>query len=147
MKVILLDTIKGSGKKYEVKEVSDGYAMNFLLPNKLAERATPERIKKIEELKEGQFEAGRVQEELLEKDLETIHKVQLEIQEKASEKGVLFKGITPAIIVKELKSQVHIDFPVEALVLEKPIKEVGEHTVNIVVGEHKTSFKVVVTAQ
>ena len=51
MKVILLTDIKGSGRKYDVKNISDGYAMNFLLPNKLAERATPERIKKIKELK------------------------------------------------------------------------------------------------
>ena len=147
MKVILLDDVKGSGKKYEVKNVSDGYAMNFLLPNKLAERATPERIKNLEELKEGQFEEGRVQADLLEKNFESIRTVQLEMNEKASEKGGLFKGITPADIVKELKSQVHIDLPVETIVLEKAIKEVGDHTINVVVGENKASFKLVVTAK
>lgn len=147
MKVILLNDVKGSGKKYEVKEVSDGYAMNFLLPNKLAERATPERIKNVVELKLGQFEAGQVQADLLEKNLKTLSKIQLEVTEKANEKGHLFKGITPEIIVGELKNQVHITLPAHAIVLEKPIKEAGEHTINVVVGESKTTFKLVVTAK
>lgn len=147
MKVILLNNVKGSGKKYEVKEVSDGYAMNFLLPNKLAERATPERIKHVEELKLGQFEEGQVQADLLEKNLKTLSKIQLEITEKANNKGHLFKGITPEIIVGELQNQVHIELPADVIVLEKSIKEIGEHTIDVVVGESKTSFKLVITAK
>lgn len=147
MKVILLNDVRGTGKKYEVKEVSDGYAMNFLLPNKLAERATPERIKNIEELKIGQFEEEQVKADLLEKDLKTLHKVQLEMNEKASEKGSLFKGITPEAITKELKNQVHINLPASAIVLEKPIKDVGDYTINVLIGESKTTFKLVVTAK
>ena len=147
MKVILLDDIKGTGKKFDVKEISDGYAMNFLLPNKLAERATTERIKHLEELKQEQLEDGRVQADLLEKNLESLKKVQLEISEKASEKGGLFKGITPEVIVKELKSQVHIDLPVETITLAKPIKEVGDHVIDVQAGENKASFKLTVTAK
>lgn len=147
MKVILLTDVIGSGKKYDVKDISDGYAMNFLLPNKLAERATPERIKNIEEIKQEQSEEARIKEDLLEKNLASLKSVRLELVEKASEKGGLFKGVTPENIIKELKKQVHIDIPVEAIVLEKPIKEVGKHTINVVVGERKTSFKLNVSAQ
>ncbi len=147
MKVILLEDIKGSGKKYEVKNVSDGYAMNFLLPNKLAERATPERIKHLEELKLEQLEEGRVKEDLLKKNLKSLNKVQLEISEKTSEKGGLFKGITSDTLVKELKKQVNINLASSAIVLEKPIKEVGDYTINVEVGENKTSFKLTIIAK
>ena len=147
MKVILLSDVIGSGKKYEIKNVSDGYAMNFLIPNKLAERATQERIKKLEELKQEQSEKVRIQEDLLEKNLASLKRVRLEIVEKTSEKGGLFKSITPGIIVKELKSQVHIDIPVGTIILEKPIKEIGKYTIGVVEGEHKASFKLIVSAK
>jgi len=52
MKVILLQDIKSLGKKLDIKEVSDGYARNFLLPKKLAETATDNALKKIKEQKE-----------------------------------------------------------------------------------------------
>jgi large subunit ribosomal protein L9 len=147
MKIILLKDVKGTGKKYDVKDVSDGYAMNFLIPNKLAERSTPERIKRLDELKEGQFDEERVQAELQEDNLKSLSRVQLEITEKASEKGGLFKGITPADLVKELKKQVQLNLPASAIVLEKPIKDVGDYTINVVIGEGKTSFKLVVIAK
>lgn len=147
MKVILLSDVIGTGKKYEVKSVYDGYAMNFLIPNKLAERATTERIKHLNELKQEQFDEARIQEDLLKKNLVYLKRVRLEIVEKASEKGGLFKGITSETIVKELKKQVQIDIPVETIMLEKPIKEVGEYTIDAVVGEYKTSFKVAVSAK
>ena len=147
MKVILLNDVKGSGKKYEIKNVSDGYAMNFLLPNKLAERATADRIKHIELIMEEESEGARIKEDLLINNLNSLKSVRLEMIEKASEKGGLFKGITPDAIIKELKKQVQISVPVEAIVLDKPIKEVGDHTINAVIGEHKVSFKLVVSAK
>ena len=52
MKIILLDDVRGLGKKFDVKEVNDGYARNFLFPNKLAENATASALKKIAALKE-----------------------------------------------------------------------------------------------
>ena len=51
MQIILLQDIRGLGSKYDLKETKDGYARNFLFPNKLAEPATPGNLKKLEELK------------------------------------------------------------------------------------------------
>jgi len=51
MKVIFLDDVRNVGKKYDIKDVSDGYARNFLFPNKLAETASSEAIKKLESMK------------------------------------------------------------------------------------------------
>ncbi|MBI2617889.1 50S ribosomal protein L9 [Candidatus Kaiserbacteria bacterium] len=145
MKVILLSDVRGSGKKYDIKDVSDGYAMNFLLPNKLADRATPKRVKEIERMRQEMSEETRIQENLLEKNFDALKRIRLEMSEKANEKGVLFKGITPDILSKELKKQVRVELPASAIVLEKPIKEIGEYTVLVVVGEHKTSFTLVVS--
>ncbi len=144
MKVILLHDVKGSGKKFDIKEVSDGYAMNFLLPNKLAERATPTRVKEIEEQKKVQNEEERIQEDLLEKNLEDLKTVQLRMVQKANDKGHLFKGIAAEDIVKELKKQVHINLPVDAIELKTPIKETGEHTINVAVNDKNSSFALLV---
>ena len=147
MKVILLSDIRGSGKKYDIKNVSDGYAMNFLLPNKLADRATAKRVKEIELMRQEMSEEKRIQNNLLEKNFDALKNVRIEMSEKANEKGSLFKGISPDILSRELKKQVHIDLPENAIMLEKPIKELGEYTVPVVVGEHKTSFMLVVSVK
>ncbi len=147
MKVILLSDVKGSGKKHEVKDISDGYAMNFLLPNRLAERATPERIKAIEEKRKEQTKEDRIKEDLLEKTFDSLKSVHLEIEAKASDKGSLFKGITVEDIIKELKEQVHVDVPVNIISLDKAIKEVGKYTINVTMGENKTFFKLNVLAK
>lgn len=119
--------------------------MNFLLPNHLADRATPKRVKEIERMRQEMSEEKRVQENLLEKNFDALKNVRLEMAEKANEKGNLFKGVTADILSRELNKQVHIELPVTAIVLEKPIKEVGEHKIDVLVGEHKTSFTLVIS--
>lgn len=147
MKIILLKDVKGTGKRFEVKETSDGYAMNFLLPNHLAERATPQRIKEIEQQQKEEAAEEKIQEDLLEKNLKTLKALRLEMKEKANDKGHLFKGVTASHIVKELDKQENITFPEESLDVKKPIKEVGEHTIKISAGKHSAKFKLVITAK
>lgn len=147
MKIILLSDVKGTGKKYEIKEVSDGYAMNFLLPNRLAERATPERVKDVEQMRQDIIMEAQVQKDLLGKDLKTLAEVSLEMKEKVNEKGHLFKGITAEAIAKELKKQTHITLPAEALEIEKPIKEAGKHKIKVTINGNTASFTLVVSAK
>ena len=68
MKIILKEDIKGVGRKYEVKNVADGYANNFLIPKKLAEYASPEAVKKAEILKSTNIAEIEIREKLTEKD-------------------------------------------------------------------------------
>ena len=145
MKVILLADVEGTGKKYDVKIVSNGYGMNFLLPNKLAERATPERIKNIDELKQRESEEIILQENLLKQNIAALKKTTLEIKEKANNKGHLFRGVTKEAILKVLKNQEHIDLSLDMILLEKPIKEVGKYSVLVKAGDKKTSFKLTVS--
>jgi len=84
MKVILKQDIKGVGRKYEIKEISDGYANNFLIPRKLAEFASSEAIKRAEILKSTVDTEREVQEKLAEKQLEMLKEVRVILKKKAN---------------------------------------------------------------
>src|SRR3990167_10297667 len=144
MRVIFLQDVPRVGKRYDIKEVNDGYAMNFLLPRKLAEVATPKTIAELEKRKKNIEIEREVQEDLLMKNLEEIKGKVLNIKAKTDEKGHLFSGIHKKEIVEEMKKQNHADIAEEFIVLEKPIKEVGEFEIPIVVRDKKSSFKLIV---
>jgi len=131
MKVILLQDVSNVGRKYEVKNVSDGYARNFLIPNKLAKLATPQAIKAIETEKKRLEEEKKVQEDILQKNLDGLKDLRVVWDVKNNEKGRLFAGIHNQDISKILKEQYHLDIPAELIQLEKPIKEIGEYKVKI----------------
>lgn len=147
MKVILKENIKGLGRKYEIKNVADGYANNFLLPKKLAEYATAEAVKKAEVLKATTVAEEEIREKLTEKQIEMLKEVKVVLKKKGNEKGHLFEKIHPEEIAEALKEQAKIEIDPEFLAVEKPIKEIGEHTVSVQVGKNKGEFKVVVEAE
>jgi len=147
MKVIFLQDVSRVGKRHDVKDVNDGYAMNFLLPRKLAKTATPKTIAELEIQKKEIIIEREVQESLLIKNLEEIKGKVIIIKAKADEKGHLFSGIKNKEIIKEMKAQHHADISEEYIVLEKPIKEIGEFEILIeikglpAVAGKKSSFK------
>jgi large subunit ribosomal protein L9 len=144
MKVIFLQDVSRVGKKYDVKEVNDGYAMNFLIPRKLAELATPRATAELEKRMKNIAIEREVQTDLLMKNLEEIKGKVVVIKARADEKGHLFSGIKNKEIVEEMKTQHHADISEEFIVLEKPIKEVGEFEIPISIKNKKSSFKLVV---
>src|SRR3989344_7519593 len=127
MKIILLHDVQKVGKKYDIKNVSDGHALNLLIPKGLAEVATPIALKKVEKLKMEDTAHKKIQEDLLLMNLKAIEGVTLEIKEKANEKGHLFAGVHKAEIIAHMRDDKHINLLEDFIVLEKPIKEVGEH--------------------
>ncbi len=131
MKVILLQDVPGTGRKYDVKEVRDGYGRNFLIARNLAKLATPQAIKKIEEEKKIQEEERKIQEDLLEKTLAGLENLKITIDAKENEKGHLFAGIHIKEIREALKKQHHLEIPEDMIELNKPIKETGEHKIKI----------------
>jgi len=146
MKVILLKDAPKVGKKYDVKNVSDGYALNLLIPQGLAEVATPAAMKKMEKLKSEDTAHKKVQEDLLLMNLKAVEGTMLEITEKANDKGHLFAGIHKAEISERMKNDKHIDLLPDFIVLDKPIKEVGEYKVEIRVQDKKAILKLVIKA-
>jgi large subunit ribosomal protein L9 len=144
MKVIFLKDVPRVGKKQDIKDISDGYAVNFLLPRKLAELATPKAIALLEKRKKNIEIEREVQTDLLMKNLEEIKGKVVTIKGKSNEKGSLFSAIHKAEIIKELKSQHNADISEEFIILEKPIKELGEHEIPISIKGKESSFKVMV---
>jgi len=129
MKVVLLQDIKNVGKRGDIKEVSDGYARNFLLPKKMVEAATETTVKKVEFLKAQQQEEEKINSE---KNQELVRflkekKITIGVKEK---KGKLFGSITAKNIIRELKKE-NIELPEKSIMLAHPIKETGEYEVKI----------------
>lgn len=131
MKVILLRDVPSIGRKYEVKNVSNGYARNFLFSRKLAEIATNQAIQALELKKKQQNKEKEIQEDLFVKNLEKLDGLKLEIKEKSNEKGHLFAAIKPENIAKILAEKLSIVIPKDMIELDRPIKEVGEYKVKI----------------
>jgi large subunit ribosomal protein L9 len=144
MKVIFLQDVLKVGRRHDMKEVNDGYALNFLIPRKLAEMATPRSIAELEKRKKNIEIENKIQEDLLMKNLEEMKDKVLTISAKADEKGHLFSGVHSKELVDEMKKQHHADISAEFIILEKPIKELGEFTIPIEIKGKKSSFKLIV---
>lgn len=144
MRVILLKDVAKVGRKYDVKNVADGFATNMLLPKGLAKIATEEAIKKINEIKANDLTQKKVEEELLLKSFEQLKGTIIKLSEKANEQGHLFAGVTKEMIAKEIEKSTRIKISSEFISLEKPVKEVGEHKIEIVVGNKKGEINLVV---
>ena len=144
MKVIFLQDVPRVGKRHDVKDVNDGYAMNFLLPRNLAVSATPKAIAELEMRKKEIVIEREVQTDLLMRNLEEIKGKVVHLMAKADEKGHLFSGIHNKEIVDAMKKEHRVDLSEDSIILEKPIKTVGEFEVPIEIKNKKSSFKLVV---
>ena len=131
MKVILLDNIKGVGKKDEIINASDGYARNFLFPKNLAVEANKENLSKLQAKQSSkQFKKDTEKEEAL-KISEKLRKITLKIEVKAGENGKIFGGITAKEIAEALKSNYQIEVDKKKIMLEENIKTLGTTNVTI----------------
>jgi large subunit ribosomal protein L9 len=142
MKVILLKDIPKIGKKYEVKNIADGHARNFLIPRKLAVFASADAIRRTELERIRRAEEEQIHSDLLLKNMKELNGKTIGIKAKANEKGHLFAGIDRGEIVEAIRRQERLDIPVEVVELKKPIKETGEHNVVLVSGDQKMGLVV-----
>ena len=147
MKIILLQDVSNIGQKYDVKEVNNGFAQNFLIPQKLAVMATQGELERIEKMKKTVELEKKRQEELLMKDFNKIKNVVLSLKAKAADTGGLFSSIGKDKIITELKKQHNIDVDEDHIILDKPIKEVGEYDIAASIGDKKLKFKIKVEAE
>ncbi len=131
MKVILLDNIKGVGKKDEIINASDGYARNFLLPKKLAVEANPENMSKLKAKEDSNQYKKSVEKEEAQKLAEKLKGILLKIAVKAGENGKIFGSITAKEIADNLREQYKIEVDKKKIELKEPIKILGSFTVNI----------------
>lgn len=146
MKIIFLKDVPKIGKKYETKNVADGYATNLLIPKGLAIAATPDTTRRIELEKAKYAGDQKMQQELLEKTLGDIDGKTIKLIEKANEKGHLFAAVHKTELIPKIHEQTRIDINPDYIVLDKPIKQTGEHTIHLKVGDKSAKLKLVIEA-
>jgi len=131
MKVILLQDVKGSGKKGEVINVSDGYARNFLFSKNLALEANADNLNKLK-LQKASDELKKQKEiEQAKKTAEQLNQLTVKLTVKAGENGKIFGGITSGQVSEKLKEQHNIDIDKKKIVINEPIKTVGRVLIEV----------------
>ncbi len=131
MKVILLQDIKGVGKKDQIINANDGYARNYLFPKKLALEATTGNLGNLKAKQESNQYRKDMQKEEAIKLADKIKDITLTIKVKAGENGKIFGGVTAKEIAENLKTQYSIDVDKKKINLSETIKVIGTRTVDI----------------
>ena len=134
MKVILLQDVRGQGKRGEMINVSDGYARNFLFPRKLAQEATADHINTMRMNDKAKMEKEqRAREEAASLSVR-LREITLNVFAKGGGAGRLFGSVTSQEISDALKAQEQIDLDRRKIVIEESIKTVGLYTVKVKLG-------------
>lgn len=145
MKVILLSELKGKGGEGDIVEVADGYANNYLFPQKIAVAATKGNLKQLEQRKHNiaTREAARIEEaQALKAALDDLS---VKVEARVGEEGVLFGSITAVMIADALKEAEDIEIDRKRIDLKNPIKTAGKHEVVVsIYRDIKSNLTVVV---
>ena len=131
MKVILLENVKGVGKKDEIINANDGYARNFLLPKKLAVEANNQNLAKLKSKQESNVHKKMTEKQEAEDLAKKLEKIILKIQVKAGENGKIFGGVTAKEIAEQLQKQHNFKVDKKKIDLKETIKTLGVHNVEI----------------
>ena len=139
MKVILLQDVKGKGKKGQMIEISDGYARNYMLPRKLATEATPDAVNTMRmNDKANQERIAREKAEAME-TAGKLREMTVTVAAKGGGAGRLFGSVTTQEIADALKQSCGIELDRRKLVLDEPIKTTGIYTVRCKLGYEITA--------
>ena len=144
MKVIMQRDVGGVGQRGAVVDVSDGYALNHLIPNGLAVQATPDKLATLKS-QESEIASKRAAQEREHADLSRrIEGITLEVAARANAQGHLYNQLSAALVQKELEKRVGVSMPPQTVVFDKSIREVGEWQARANLGVYAPQFKVVV---
>lgn len=142
MKVLFKKDVGGVGKRGEVKNVADGYALNFLIPRGLAEQATAEKVVQHEAEERQTAEARAREDAALAQQIASFEGKRVELKVRATEKGGLFKSVGVAEIAKALGGGV----APTSIELEHPIKKTGDHPVTLSAAGASATITVAIVA-
>ena len=131
MKVILLQDIKGTGKKDQIIEASDGFARNYLIPRKLAKEATAEALNSIERAKSADKHREDVKRAEAEAKARELKGKVIQLSVRGGENGKLYGAVTNDQIAAALKEQHGVEVDKRKLELEEPVKMAGQTTVTL----------------
>jgi large subunit ribosomal protein L9 len=147
MKIVLLKDVPKLGRQYEVKEVKSGYGRNFIIARGLGAIATKSNLAQAELKRQGMETALAEKRERLTKEAVDLAKVTVRLTKRANDLGHLFDGLDANDLATALRAQTSFDIESDWIKLDRPIKEVGAHTIPVEHGEIKTSFQLVVESE
>jgi large subunit ribosomal protein L9 len=130
MKVILLKDVDGVGKKYDIREVKNGYARNFLIQKGIGKAATKEVVAWAEMQKEIETKKSEDDLKKIQEKASTIDGQEVNILVKVGDENQLFESVGAQKITDKLK-EMGFEVKKNQIILEKPIKELGEYPVKI----------------
>ena len=131
MKVILLENIKGVGKKDEIINANDGYARNYLFPKKLAVEANKGNLANLKSKQDSNKFKRDTEKAEAEEIAKKLNSIVLKIKVKAGENGKIFGGVTAKEISEYLKSEHNLDIDKKKIVLKETVKTLGTITVDV----------------
>lgn len=131
MKVILLENVKGVGKKDEIINANDGYARNFLFPKNLAIEANSTNLSKLKSKQDSASFKKSEEKKNAEEMKEKLSKIVLKINVKAGENGKIFGGVTAKEISEQLKKQYNYNIDKKKIDIKETIKTIGMFTINL----------------
>jgi large subunit ribosomal protein L9 len=149
MEIILLQEVLNLGDPGNIVTVKDGYARNFILPNKLGVRKTKHSLKILENQKEEFAQKAAVKNEQYKKVMAKLEEIELlKIVTKVGEGGKLFGSVTNADIAEGLKGQYEIEIDKRQINLKDPVKNEGEYTAGIKLSkDYKKDLPFLVTGE
>jgi len=147
MKVILLEDIENVGKKYEIKEVKNGHARNFLIPQNLAKPATKPNLKWLDAQKEAMEKEVEIDLKKVQEMASHLDGLEVVFSMKVGDGGQLFESINAVKIADKLHSM-GFDVKKSEINLEEPIKELGEFPVKIALDHNlETEIRVIIVEE
>lgn len=147
MRVILRENLENLGKKGDIVEVADGYGRNYLIPKKLALQVNKSNMKMIEIEQKALQKSFEKERESYQSLIEKLNQVTLSFSRKTAEKDVIFGSVSPADIKESLADQ-GFDIDKKKILLDEPIKRLGNYTVPVkVFHEEKAEVKVHVVGE
>ena len=144
MKVIFKKDVGGVGQRGTVKEVSDGYALNFLIPQGLAEQATPDKVAAHQKNQKAAEAESAARDQENQQLAERLNGAKFALQVRANEHGHLYKALDPDTIIAEIKKIFGATIPPSAVIINGSIKEIGEHHLTIKLGKSAAKVTILV---
>ena len=144
MKVIFKKDVGGVGQRGTVKEVSDGYALNFLIPQGLAEQATPDKVAAYQKNQKAIEAQNAAREEELAAYAARMNGAKFQIRANANNQGHLYKQLSADDIAAEIKKVFGIEVPRHLIMQSAQIKAAGEHVITVKLGKSTIKMTIVV---
>lgn len=142
MKIIFTADVPRTGKRFEIKDISDGFARNFLFPKGLAVPATSESIKKYQAMAQKMRDQDLLKDKLLDEMIEKLDGSEILMTAPANEKGNLYKGIGKDEIIARITEEKRAALSPERIELGAPLKEVGSHPIELLGKDKRATITV-----